>query len=56
MKLDLIPGVGSHLDPDHDLTAFGELGGVVAEVDQYLTQPQRIAYQCGRQVGRSGEQ
>ena len=38
-----------------DRTALGELDRVVAEVDQHLTQAQRVADQAGRHFGREFE-
>ena len=41
-------GILHHLGPDHHLTLFGELDRVVAEVDQDLPKPQRIAAEMSR--------
>jgi hypothetical protein len=40
----------------HDFPAVGELDGVVPQVGQHLTQPQRIADQRGGHFGSAIEQ
>ncbi|OQA08482.1 MAG: hypothetical protein BWY66_00964 [bacterium ADurb.Bin374] len=39
------------LDADDDLATFGELHGVVAEIEEHLAQPQRIADERIRNIG-----
>ncbi|MNZ32326.1 hypothetical protein D3C78_496490 [compost metagenome] len=51
MQLDLALVTPEALDAQHDFTLFGELRRVVAQVGQDLAQPQRVANQCGRQIG-----
>jgi hypothetical protein len=36
---------GHLVNADDDFALFGEFDGVVAQVDQHLTQPQRVADQ-----------
>ncbi|MNG31301.1 hypothetical protein D3C84_1170750 [compost metagenome] len=55
MQMRLLSRGAPLLYTEHDLALLGELRRVVAQVDQYLTQTQRIADQRGRQLGRNVE-
>ena len=52
-KLDelAVGGVLQNANLDRDLALLGELDGVVAEIDQDLTEPERIAAEMGRDRG-----
>ncbi len=56
VQLDAAVILGHLVNADDDLALFGELDGVVAQVDQHLPQPQRVADQGGRHVRRTVEQ
>ena len=55
MQFHAVCGPGHGFNSHHDLAAFGEFDGVVAQVDQDLAQPQGVAQQRRGDIGCGGE-
>ncbi|MNF72523.1 hypothetical protein D3C84_545030 [compost metagenome] len=56
MQLCLLTHSTAQFYTEHDLALLGELRRIVAQVDQHLPQTQRVADQCGRQIGCGAEE
>ena len=56
VQFDTVVMVGHFFDADDNFAGFGELDGVVAQVDQHLTQPQGVANEGCGYIWRGGKQ